>query len=321
VSPMESSFRELTAEPRTESVALSHLSLELGHLMLEDIEPGKESLHAQFERVAPWVRAATELAKVDAQGRTARVSTCLLIDDYFTRFATPASVLPDVLDMAKECGLEIDYLARQSGCVESDGVALASLVAGRLTGLPTPGTNGSRPPAVETGWLCNGQRAPSGGGSEAMRRPAWSPPVELGATNHSVFVDVELWSEKDGRRIWSCAYLAAVWQLLRLGMLRNGGANVVRPRPVIGDFPDDWDELPPITQLNPTARPFSAYRTLSVLSARYLSIEHAVRVILDQIAPPSAVNDEVVRRSEHENVRLPEELTDRINYVFFDNGR
>src|SRR5207253_7974657 len=156
---------------------------------------------------------------------------------------------------------------------------------GRLTPLPATGTNGSRPPALEVGWLSNGQRSPGEDGREAMRRSVWSPPVEIGTVNHSVFVDVELWSEKDGRRTWSCAYLAAVWQLLRLGILRNAGANVVHPVVLNGNLPDDWDDLPPVAQLNPNATPFCAYRTMSVLPTRFLHIEHAVRIILQQVAP------------------------------------
>lgn len=319
VSTMDATFRELAADDRVESVALSHLSIELGHLYMEDFAAGPDRLHDQFRRVEPWARTALRLAGAPA-GRPARVSTCFLIDDYFTRFASPATVLPDVISAARACGIEIDYIARESGCAEANGVPVAALVAGRLTALPAPGTNGSHPPALEVGWLCNGQRSPAGGGREAMRRMSWAPPVEIGATNHSVFVDVELWSEKDGRRTWSCAYLAAVWQLLRLGILRDEGANVVRPTTMSEGFPDDWDDLPPIVRVNPDAAPFCAYRTLSVLPGRYLQVEHAVRIILEQVAPLPAVIDQIMERGAREGISLPGDLTERINYIFFSGG-
>ena len=313
----EATFRELGADDRIESVALSHLSLELGHLYIDEFSEGPDRLRAHFADLAPWARTARETAN---PGGKARISTCFLIDDYFTRFGSPATVLPAVVDAAKQNGLEIDYVARESGCAEANGVPVAELVTGRLTALPVPGTNGSRPPALQTGWLSNGQRSPGHGGQEAMTRPAWAPPVEIGAANHSVFVDVELWSEKDGQRTWSCAYLAAVWQLLRLGILRNAGASVVHPPLLTEALPDGWDDLPPIVQLNPNATPFCAYRTMSILPARFLHIEHAVRIILQQIAALPAVIDQIVERSEKENIRLPVDLTDRIGYILFSGG-
>lgn len=309
-------FRETAAEDRIESVALSHLSVELGHLMPEDFASGRDGLRARFDRVAPWARTAAGALS----DRRPRVSTCFLVDDYFTTFASPAEVVPQVLEIAGQCGLEIDYLARESGCVEADGVRLAELVAGRLTAVPPPDTNGSRPPPLEVGWLCNGQRSPADDAPQAMRRPEWSPPVEIDATNHAVFVDVELWSEQDDRRTWSCAYLAAVWQLMRLGLLRSDGASVVRPRELGESFPDSWDGLPPVVQLNPAAAAFSAYRTLSVLPSRFLGIEHAVRVVLQQFGPQAAVIDQITARSTAEGLTLPAELTERIDYVFLGGG-
>jgi hypothetical protein len=317
---MDATFRELAADPRVESVPLAHLSLELGHLYMEDFAAGPGRLRTQFERVEPWAQTARRFALPGAPDRKARVSTCFLIDDYFTRFASPAEVLPGVIEAASTCGLEIDYIARESGCAETDDAPLAQIVAGRLTAIPPPGTTGARPPALEVGWLCNGQRSPVDGLHEAMHRPEWAPPKEVGAVNHSVFVDVELWSEKNGRRTWSCAYLAAVWQLLRLGMLRNAGANVIHPRLLNGPFPDDWDELPPVVQLNPHAAPFAAYRTFSVLPARFLHVEHAVRVIIEQIAPLPMVIDQILTRSTGEKVVVPANITDRINYIFFSGG-
>ena len=61
-------FRETTAEPRTQSVPLAHLSLELGHLYMEDFEAGPERLREHFARVRPWVDAVRADA---AAGRAA----------------------------------------------------------------------------------------------------------------------------------------------------------------------------------------------------------------------------------------------------------
>jgi hypothetical protein len=321
---MDTTFREATAQRRVESVPLSHLSVELGHLYAEDFAAGPARLSDQFARVRPWLAAVAE-TRLAGVARP-RVSTCFLVDDYFTPFSTPADLVPQLVAAAAEHGLVIDYLVRESACAEADGSPLAELVAARLTASPPPGTNGSRPPVLESGWLANGQRSPGDAGREAMRREGWQPPVEIGARNHSVFVDVELWSEQDGRRTWSCAYLAAVWQLLRLGLLRDDGATVARPRPVSdgpqpepADLPAEWAELPPVVQLNPAADPFCAYRTFSALPARFLPVEQAVRVVLDQVSPLAEVVAEIEQRAERERLPVPRSVLERIDYVFFSD--
>ena len=169
-----------------------------------------------------------------------------------------------------------------------------------------------------TGWLCNGQRSPAGSATEAMRVPTpWAPPAENGANRHSIFADIELWDEANGQRTWSCPFLAAVWQLLRLGMLRHFGEAVAIPQPWDGEkFPEDWDRLPAVVKLNPSAAPFSAYRTMSVLAARFLHIEHAVQTILGQVAVEQGIFEQLAGRAATETLTLPAELADRIEYVF-----
>lgn len=317
-------FSEVTAERRVESVPLSHLSIELGHLYREDFTAGLD-LRKHFEQVAPWVNAGREAyagSHKGQQGRgtRTRVSTCFMVDDYSSRFSSPAQLVPEVVSAARAAGLEIDYLAREAGCANTGKVALARYVEALLVVDPPPFTNGSRPPATERGWLCNGQRSPANDGdqrNEAMSPiRSWEPPVQNAARRHSIFLDVELWDENNGQRTWSCPFLAAVWQLLRLGMLRYDGAAVAVAQAWEGEFPDDWDKLPVVTQLNPTATPFSAYRTLSVLSTEFLPTEHAVRTILSQVSIDRDVLSQVMTRSQKESVELPPELIDRIEYVF-----
>ncbi|WP_327722035.1 SCO2522 family protein [Streptomyces sp. NBC_00490] len=311
-------FRETTAQSRTAAVPLSHLSLEIGHLYMEDLEGGPDRLRELFTRVRPWADAAR--ADIAARTGTARprVSTCFLVDDYFSRFSTPAELLPLVLGEAERAGLAIDYLARESACAVADTIPLAQSVARRLVESPPPGSYGARPPVSESGWLANGQRSPSGR-SQAMRRTApWQPPSETAARRHSVFVDVELWDDdKDGNRTWSCPFLAAVWQLARLGLLRSEGEPVLSPRPANPrGHPRSWDELPPLTQLNPTAAPFCAYRTCSVLPARFLPVEHAVRIVLDQTDVDTGAVEQIAARAHAEGITPPDSVADRVSYVF-----
>jgi hypothetical protein len=316
----EAVFRETAAEPRTQAVPLSHLSIELGHLYMEDFEGGPQRLREHFAQVRPWAEAARAAAAVRAGGRRPRISTCFLIDDYFSRFSSPAELVPLLLAEAARAGLAVDYLARESGCAVTGKVPLAQAVAGRLVAEPPPGSYGSRPPTAQTGWLANGERSPVARTPQAMKSAAaWQPPKETAARRHSVFLDVELFSDApDGQRTWSCPFLAAVWQLGRLGLLRSEGEPVFTPVPHTGTaFPDDWDELPALLRLNPRADPFAAYRTCSVVPNRFLPVEHAVRVILDQTEVDRGALDQVAERSAREQVTVPDSVADRVSYVFY----
>ncbi|MGW2515812.1 SCO2522 family protein [Streptomyces sp. NPDC001617] len=315
----EAVFRETTAEPHTRSVQLSHLSLELGHLYMEDFEAGPERLREHFAEVRLWVEAARASAARRTGGKRARISTCFLIDDYFTRFSTPAELVPLVLKEAEKAGLVIDYLARESGCAVAGRIEIAESVMHRLVESPPPGSDGSRPPVGQTGWLANGRRTPAAGRAALGEVKDWQPPQETAARNHSVFMDVELWSEQDGRRLWSCPFLAAVWQLARLGLLRHLGEPVLTPHPWNGeDFPHEWDRLPPLLQLTPQAAAFSAYRTCTLMPNRFLAVEDAVRLILDQIQVDAGALAQVAERSAREGLAVPEAVAQRATYVFYE---
>ena len=58
-----------------------------------------------FAAVAPWVRTAQIPQAVGCDKKSVRVSTCFLIDDYFSRFSSPAAVIPMVLAAAEREGL------------------------------------------------------------------------------------------------------------------------------------------------------------------------------------------------------------------------
>lgn len=120
---------------------------------------------------------------------------------------------------------------------------------------------------------------------------------------------------------WSCALLASVWQLVRLGLLRRHGAVVARPQRFdpAATLPPDWTTMPPVLQLNPDAEPFTAYQTCSVLRSPLLPVEHAVRTILSQIAVDADLLDELRHRSVAEGIELPQRIVDRIAYIFVND--
>jgi hypothetical protein len=328
-------YREDTGAPATESVGLSHLSLELGHLYMEDFGRGVEYLTRYFEMIRPWVDAAKH--SIRRQVAHPRISTCFLVDDYFSQLESPEKIIRMISEAAENSGVEIDYLARESGCAQAHGLDLAELLMGYLVPEPLPNSNGSappmeqfgwlangertpdfhgaRPPAMETGWLSNHDRTPEVVGAMAMTDPKWRPPSQSAPNRHAIFMDVEL---TDGKQ-WSCAYLAAVWQCLRLGLLRNNGRQVVHPMRVPDPVPVLWSDLPAVLQLSENPKPFCAYRTMSILGSRFVEIEAATRVILGQVAVPLAVAEQLQKRAAKEQPKpyqLPAQVLDRIDYLF-----
>jgi hypothetical protein len=321
VSEVQTTFLESSADLKVESLPLSHVSVELGHLYMEDLAGGQAAIRKTFRAIAPWVKTAQIPLAIGCDKPSVRMSTCFLIDDYFSRFSSPAEVIPMVMSAAESEGLRIDYLARESACAQTKESRPADLVLGRLVTEPVTGTTGGRPPLTETGWLTNGQRSPNTSRGEAMaKRSHWQPPRESARRRHSIFIDIELWDEREGRRIWSCPMLAAVWQLIRLGLLREHGRPVLTPQDWTDPWPDTWDEMPPITRLSHGAAAFAAYTTLSALSPRFLPVELAVRTILSQFAGESPVLAEAQARAARDGMQLPAELVDRIRYVFAAPG-
>ena len=316
-----SSVRESGIDPPVRAVPMSHVSLELGHLYMEDFALGPGELSAAFAALTPWVRAVSDPLFTGVPAEKLRLSTCFLIDDYFTRFSSPGEVIPAIIKAATAANLRIDYLTRESACARWQGQRPAELTLGGIVTEPSPGSTGARPPVTETGWLTNGERSPAA--VQAAMGPAtpWQPPRQNAARRHSIFLDIQLWSEEHGERVWSCAMLAAVWQLLRLGLLRDLGRPVAQPVAAGDPWPQDWDALPAVIQLVPAARPFTAYTTVSLLASRFLPVEAAVRTILDQFAADPRVLTEIDDRARRERVMLPREIVDRIRYTFASPGR
>jgi hypothetical protein len=307
-------YTEVSARPRVESEPLAHLSVEVGHLYHDDLAGDDDELRARFAEVAPWLATATAARP----GKRLRVSTCLLLDDYSGPVPSPpGELIPRLLRAAGAAGVRIDYLAREAACAGFGGTSPARLALARVVDEPPREHNGGRPPTTETGWLANGTRAvPAGEAAAFSGRPGWQPPVESAAAPHSVFVDVQLWDGPETDRRYSCAMLAATWQLLRLGVLRDHGKLVARPVPVPPQWPARWELLPPLIQLAPDAAGFAAYRTLTIMSPRFLPTEAAVRTVLGQIQAEAAVAELVAERARGERVRLPADLVGRVNYVF-----
>jgi hypothetical protein len=318
VTTVDGGFRESGAEPVIRSVPLSHVSVELGHLYPEDLADGPARLRTMFTDTVPWLVAASQTAAVP--GKRSRISTCFLVDDYFGQLPSPVELIPDLLAAAANAGVTIDYLAREASCATpgpGSRTPPAALLAALIVEEPAPGCIGARPSAADSGWLCNGVRSPDLAAGEAMElAPIWAPPQQNAARRHSIFVDVQLWDDAGVSRTWSCPMLAATWQAIRLGLLRLNGAPVVDAQLPPTSWPHRWDQLPAVMRLNEGADPFCAYRTMSVLSPRFLPVEVAVRTILGQVHYDPGVLEQITARAKGEDLHLPIEVLDRVHYAF-----
>ncbi|MFC9994368.1 SCO2522 family protein [Nocardia sp. NPDC127526] len=332
-------YSEAGERHRIAGQPLSHLSIEAGHFYMDDLLNGEDRIKAQLKRVAPLVEAYTQVARAEF-GPGARVSTCFLVDDYFKHDTDPTEILTKLFGAAEECGVRIDYLAREAGCAEvpvfidsepiGDPIRLAEMMAARIVAEPEENSTGRRPPTAENGWLCNGRRSSEYDPRQATQVRPYRPPEEFGARNHSIFLDVQLWdryTEEIGgepveRTRWSCPFLASIWQLLRLGMIRHEGAVVAAPLAWTEPWPEDWWKLPTVVKLNPQAAPFAAYRAVSLLPHSYLGIEHAVRVILDHLQLDEEVYAKLAERGAAERVpvTVPRAVTQRLNHVFLGDA-
>ena len=116
VSEVKTEFLESTADFKVESLPLSHVSVEVGHLYMEDFADGESAVQRTFAAAAPWVKTAQTPQAVGCDKNSVRVSTCFLIDDYFSRFSSPGRGDPDGACRGEREGLQIDYLARESAC-------------------------------------------------------------------------------------------------------------------------------------------------------------------------------------------------------------
>jgi hypothetical protein len=309
-----------------QNLPLSHLSIEVGHFYMEDLQGDETLIFKQFQRIKPWLDAAA--ASVSCGDDKPRISTCFLIDDYFQAQPDAPQIMERLLRLAANAGVPIDYVARESACARRrDGFPVAELLAGRLLEEPEPDVDtGGRPPTARTGWLSNGRPTRQGTVLNAMETHVWDPPVEYGKRNHSIFMDVELWRDRAGpgaaederlnSRLYSCPFLAAVWQLVRLGLLRKDGGPALEVTDFEGEWKREWSEFPDIVRVNPRAKPFYAYQSLSIMPQNFLPIETSVRTIVDHFLVAKDVLDSLDFRAQEKHITVPVGISERMSHHF-----
>ena len=316
--------------------AIADLSVEIGHLYLSDLK---------FDSIsAPEIENATHFDKrpsdegepqvVDLESYVTRrldrgiaavspivkryraskkkVSTAVLIDDYFYRSSSDAELLDRVVAAIIEYAetakneIQLDFIAFEADVADS-----VRTLVNLITREPHAGA-GSRSQAeleYHDRWLGNGQ-AGRGRTVKKIRRlgrvealPLEESTAGRNRRQHSIAMDIELLSLRNGIELWSCPLLAAWWQLVRLGMLRDDHGEPTMPKRTIALGLDE-------------NVPLHAKRTLTALVPEFLEVEAAVQTILRQTALTGDL------RSHLKDSRLeiePRDHLKRISYVFVDD--
>ena len=287
------------------------LSIEIGHLY-----PSDHKREGTGVSTSAWIKQRMDAGAAAAlpiaeryRARKRTVSTVVMIDDYTPIPDDCVSVeelIEAVQEYAESSPLDIDFIAFEGAMAETAEEFYALLV-------PPPADNtGTDHDAAhhDPRWVTNGQTARESAASprspniglrpkEPPQRTFPGGPPRL----HTVYMQIELFSDSgNGERRWSCPFLAAWWQLMRLGMLRDDHGEVVVPP---GTIPISADA------------PFPAKRTLTVLAPDYLEVEASVRNILSQVAVPAEY-----QQALRDGPEVPDavEHLKRLSYVFLDDS-
>lgn len=245
-----------------------------------------------------------------------RCRTCMLLDDYF-RYGngdagpSPNQVASRFQSAYEAVGMPLDFVISEEGLSHS---------VAELTTTLAPGQEPISPEALLDGsWLGNGEPGPPGEGAkpvsdpdlrggfvpparspDAAARPVTAQGYFRTRRQHSIRIDVEITAAGASRkRPFSCAVLAAWWQLLRLGVVP---ARVLR---------DHFADAILIGELD-SIQTFACTKTLSLLPYDLIDVEAAVRVILENIsAPPESWTKATLPLIKFQN-----DLLARIAYLF-----
>ena len=315
---------------------IADLSVEIGHLYLSDLksdailpsmvsngasvnERQPEETESGVQDLEDYVtrrldRGLAAVSPIVARYRASkkRVSTVVLIDDYFYSGSSDVELLDGVVAVTREYAqtvssdIELDFIAFEADLAESVRTLYNLIVREPNEGA---GSRSQSELEYDDRWLGNGQmgRGQSVKKSRRLGRVESSLPQESTAGSnrrqHSIAMDVELLSIRDGTEFWSCPLLAAWWQLVRLGVLRDDSDRPSIPRRTIA-------------LRGETSEPLYAKRTLTALVPEFLEVESAVQVILRQTALPLNLRSQLKDSRREVN---PRDHLKRMSYVFIDD--
>jgi hypothetical protein len=278
------------------TLEMAHLSVEIAHVYLGELteQAVNKAINAAIDRVGPVVDRLTK-----DRGRA--VSTCVLIDDYFeSKGPTPQEAVEIFKNAAARLGFRLDWIAFEADCAAAADYFFDNLYPQPRFGESSHGGLYGEPNRLSRSgqsWISNGDptretktpRSRRFLGREAKYLSGKVRP-EIAT---SIALDVEIAKagsqSDDSALMWSCPFLAACWQLIRLGCWREPSGGMLAPKRLLA-----VSDRPP---------PFFARRTLSHLPSRYLRVEHAVQVILAQLAIDDRARREIDPHAEGFEIR------------------
>jgi hypothetical protein len=280
---------------------IAHMSVEIAHIYLGELteDTAGDAVSAAIDRVGPVVDRMTR-----DHGRT--VSTCVLIDDYFeSKGPTPEQAVEIFKNAAARLGFRLDWIAFEADCALAADYFFDKLYPQPRFGESSHGGVHGEPNRLSRSgqsWVSNGDptrqtKAPRSRRflGEEVKYPAGKVRPEI-ATSIALDVEIAKAGSQGDDLIWSCPFLAACWQLIRLGCWREPSGGMLAPKRLLA-----VSERPP---------PFFARRTLSHLPSRYLRVEHAVQVILNQLT----IDDRARREIDPHTAQF--EIREYIEYAF-----
>lgn len=276
------------------ALEIAHMSVEIAHVYLGELteETAGDALAAAVDRVGPVIDHMTK-----SRGRT--VSTCILIDDYFeSKGPTPREAVEIFRNAAARLGFRLDWIAFEADCALAADYFFDNLYPQPRFGESSHGGLYGEPNRLSRSgqlWISNGDptretKAPRSRrflGEETKYLPGKVRP-EI-ATSIALDVEIAKAGSQDGDLMWSCPFLAACWQLIRLGCWREPSGGMLAPKRLLA-----VSDRPP---------PFFAQRTLSHLPTRYLRVEHAVQVILAQLTIDDRARREIDPHAKEFEIR------------------
>ncbi len=287
-------------DPEPRRLPLAEVSLELGcHFYPDEWACMDEKGYIPREHME---RGRAEYSRLCEKLGAEVVSTCIFLDGYngkLQKIISPSRAVELLQKCASEAGVPLHYVGSEGACAGD----VAEAVLNRIISPPPLGSSGTHEPTSQRGWISNGLLGPDCSyENEAYDEYCSDIPHSISLAVQ-MFKDVPPRKKQPGWRWWACPYLAAVWQLGRLGLLPE---DQISPIEQTIDEQTRWDDLPFVSRLDSEAPPFTAQSTLTILPKRYIQVVHAESLILDNIVLPSSV---VGDRN------LPPELSQLAEYV------
>lgn len=283
----------------------THISFEVLHIYAGD-EAFEARLRAGAAKAKRWVSAIDEIYP------NATFANLAFVDDYSETGKEPinrSDIVQQITSEFEKAGVPLDYIAFESDCAATCHYLRTDLVKP-----PIEGAGSFLPPLndfqfddiqgrlsfdyVSQDFDPDTEDARSRGINIAS--PEFRNDVGIG-----VSIGRETNEDGEKRMVWSCPAAAAWWQLIRLGILQDVDEPNLDGAP-IGTWQRDHDNR----------SPFVADKTLSLLDPSYISVEHAVRVILNNLVD---LGPSVRKSTRYSNSSTGNEWLNRIGYLFDAN--